>query len=79
MEEKQEWCKSCHGGLLHATLNPNFYTSHSEGKTMVNYQPIRLDFEDLPNDFMIKTIAVVGEVQQLTIRGWQIIPVYLLQ
>ena len=27
---------------------------------MVSYQPIRLNFEDLPNDFMIKTIAVVG-------------------
>ena len=27
---------------------------------MVSYQPIRLNFEDLPNDFMIKTIAVLG-------------------
>ena len=60
MEEKQERCRRCHGGILHATLNPNFYIFHSEGKNMVSYQPIRLNFEDLPNDFMIKTIAVLG-------------------
>ena len=22
-EEKKEWCKSCHGGILHPTLIPN--------------------------------------------------------
>ena len=23
MKEKQEWCKRCHGGILHPTLIPN--------------------------------------------------------
>jgi hypothetical protein len=23
MEEKKEWCKRYHGGILHPTLNPN--------------------------------------------------------
>jgi hypothetical protein len=30
MEEKQKRCKRCHGGTLHATLNPNENSTFTE-------------------------------------------------
>ena len=32
-KEKKEWCKRCHGGILHPTLNPNEFKCNYCGWT----------------------------------------------